>query len=113
MSPRNIHDEFISSHQTCCEHGNVYFVYYHRHLMTCFEISLNFADEVLIGGKSRVPASLYTPNAKYFDAVFDKYQKIIGSLRSELGLTANSDLPQVSAHYWNPIDYTTDISIPE
>jgi hypothetical protein len=26
VTPRNIHDEFISSHQTCCEHGTPYFV---------------------------------------------------------------------------------------
>jgi hypothetical protein len=49
--------------------------------MTCFEISLNYAEEVLVGGKNKIPASLYTPNAKYFDAVFDRYQKIINALR--------------------------------
>jgi hypothetical protein len=68
---------------------------------------------VLLGGKDRLPETLYNSYAKYFDAVFDRYHKIIASLRLELGLTATADIPQVSAHYWNPIDYTTRISIPE
>jgi hypothetical protein len=68
---------------------------------------------VLIAGKSRLPASLYNPYAKSFDAVFDRYQKIISGLRIDLGLSAKDDLPQVSAHYWNPVDYTTNIAIPE
>jgi len=59
----------------------MYFVYYHRHLMTCFEIALNYAEEVLIGGKGKIPSTLYNPNAKYFDAVFDRYQKIISAYR--------------------------------
>lgn len=110
--PLNIHDEFISSHQTCCEHGTIYFHYYHRHLMICLEIALNLAEEILVEGKQRIPSNLYNSNAAYFDAVFSRYKKIVSDRRSELGLPNNADLPQISAHYWNPLDYTTDISIP-
>ena len=35
VTPNNIHDEFISSHQTSCEHSMPYFCYYHRHLLIC------------------------------------------------------------------------------
>lgn len=68
---------------------------------------------MLLGGKQRLPTALYNNYAKYFDAVFDRYGKVVTSLRNELGLAANADLPQLSAHYWNPVDYTTSISIPE
>jgi len=64
VTPRNIHDEFIASHQTCCDHGTAYFVYYHRHLMTCVEIALNYADEVLQTGKSALQSSFYTAHSK-------------------------------------------------
>ena len=55
VKPNNIHDEFISSHQTSCEHGMPYFAYYHRHLLICVEIALNYAEEVLLGGSKKLP----------------------------------------------------------
>jgi hypothetical protein len=113
VSPRNIHDEFIASHQTCCEHGNVYFAYYHRHLMTCFEIALNYAEEVLLAGSARLPPNLYDTYKKNFDAVFARYKVVADARKKEIGLPATASLPQLSAHYWNPLDYTANISIPE
>ena len=81
VKPNNIHDEFISSHQTTCEHGAPYFGYYHRHLMVCVEIALNYAEEVLLGGKGAVPGDIYNKYPKEFDAVFAKYQDIISRFK--------------------------------
>jgi len=59
INPTNIHDELIASHQTTCEHGSPFFPYYHRHLTTCAEIAINYAEEVLLGGKGAVPNGAY------------------------------------------------------
>ena len=56
VTPNNIHDEFISSHQTSCEHSMSYFRYYHRHLLICVELALNYAEEVLLGGPGKLPS---------------------------------------------------------
>lgn len=42
IKPRRLHDEFIASHFSCCEHTSFYFSYYHRHLMVQFEFYLNY-----------------------------------------------------------------------
>lgn len=80
--------------------------------MICLEIALNFAEEVLLGGKDRVPSALYTAHPKLFEAVFARYKIIIDNLRKELGVGAGGKIPQVTAHYWNPTDYISNISIP-
>lgn len=49
--------------------------------MICLEIALNFAEEVLLAGKDRIPNTLYTPNAKFFDAAFARYKVIIENLK--------------------------------
>lgn len=45
--PQRIHDEFISSHVTSCEHDTPYFNYYHRNMMIYLELQLNYADQYL------------------------------------------------------------------
>lgn len=109
----NIHDEFIASHQTTCEHGTIYFSYYHRHLLLCFEIAINYAEEVLVAGKEALPGQLYAAHAGLFDKVFARYQEIVKQLKKELQIAVNDGLPQLAAHYWNPMDYTTNIAIPQ
>ena len=64
VEPINIHDEFIGSHQTSCEHSMPYFAYYHRHLVVCVEMALNYAEEVLIAGPKRLPIDLYEKHKK-------------------------------------------------
>lgn len=44
------------------------------------EIALNFAEEILLGGKERI-SSLYSLFPKQFDLVFQRYKVIIDSLR--------------------------------
>ncbi len=48
--PKCLHDVLIATHATSCEHGNLFFSYYHRHQMILTEIFLNFAHRVLKGG---------------------------------------------------------------
>lgn len=45
--PQCRYDEFVASHSTCCEHANVEFSYYHRNLMSKFNLALNEADYIL------------------------------------------------------------------
>ena len=91
MVPNNIHDEFIASHQTSCEHSMPYFCYYHRHMLICVEIALNYAEEVLLGGKERLDQELYGKFSGLFDAVFERYGEIVKGYRKEKDISG--DLP--------------------
>ena len=57
--PKCLHDVLINSHVSSCEHMNLYFSFYHRHLMILSEIFLNFAHQVLKGGLTKL-RSVYT-----------------------------------------------------
>jgi hypothetical protein len=87
-----------------------YFVYYHRHLLICLEIAMNYADEVLIAGPSKLPKELYEAHRVEFDAVFAHYRDIIDRFRKEQGISG--ELPPVAIHYWDPSDYTQTIELP-
>ena len=88
-----------------------YFPYYHRHLLICVEMALNYAEEVLIGGSSKLPRELYESHKKEFDDVFEKYKEITNSFKEENGISGR--LPQLSMHYWDPSDYTHSLDLPE
>jgi hypothetical protein len=53
-TPKCLHDVLIASHATTCEHGSLFFSFYHRNLMILFELFLNFAQEVLKEGFSKL-----------------------------------------------------------
>ena len=87
-----------------------YFCYYHRHLLICVEIALNYAEEVLLAGPSKLPKELYDKHQKEFDAVFAKYKDIIEKYREENKISG--DLPPLAIHYWDPSDYTHTLDLP-
>ena len=88
-----------------------YFCYYHRHLLICVEIALNYAEEVLLGGKDKVSRELYLRHQRLFDAVFEKYAEIVSEYRKEQDISG--DLPELAMHYWDPTDYTHSMDLPE
>lgn len=45
--------------------------------MLCVEMAINYAEEVLLGGKKKVSKELYEAHSKEFLAVFEKYHDII------------------------------------
>lgn len=53
-TPKCLHDVLIASHATTCEHGSLFFSFYHRNLMILLELFLNFAHEVLKEGFTKL-----------------------------------------------------------
>lgn len=108
-TPKCLHDVLISSHATSCEHGTIYFGYYHRHQMILLEVFLNLAHQILKGGE-KVLNTIYPNNIEIYnegnrliwDEVFREYQQF-------------AKIPEVSNHYWNPTDFASseNLSIPE
>jgi hypothetical protein len=96
--PKCIHDLLMASHQSAAEHRNFYFISYHRHWLILYEIWLNFAHDVLRGGKEKLlkhyPADVYENYSSLWDAVFDEYKK-----------EKMDQIPEMAAHYYNPINY--------
>ena len=88
-----------------------YFCYYHRHLLICVEIALNYAEEVLLGGKERLDRELYGKFSGLFDAVFERYGEIVKGYRKEKDISG--DLPELAMHYWDPSDYTHTMDLPD
>ena len=85
-SPLCRYDEFVVSHSTCCEHHTNYFSYYHRNVLSKYQLALNEADYALRNASSSQEMSLIRHEARNrrleadLDRAIEYYRDLINRL---------------------------------